>query len=157
MKNITIYEGNCLDVMSKQISSNSIDMILVDLPYGITQNKWDIIIPFDKLWEQYDRIIKSNGAMVFTATQPFSSQLVMSNSKLFRYDIIWEKTISSGQLNVKNQPLRSHESILVFYKKLPIYNEQRMQGTPYEIHRSGNYNMGNYNSQKESHKKKRWV
>ena len=93
MKNITIYEGNCLDVMSKQISSNSIDMILVDLPYGITQNKWDIIIPFDKLWEQYDRIIKSNGAMVFTATQPFSSQLVMSNSKLFRYDIIWEKTI----------------------------------------------------------------
>ncbi len=149
---ITIIHGDCLKVMPDKILDESINMILVDLPYGITQNKWDIIIPFDKMWEQYHRIIKPNGAMVFTATQPFASQLVVSNIKLFRYDIIWEKTINSGQMNVNNQPLRSHESILVFYKKLPTYNEQKTEGTPYEIHRTGKYNPGSYNPQQPSTK-----
>jgi len=125
MKSIILHEGDCLKIMSEKISDESIDMILADLPYGITKNKWDIIIPFDKLWEQYHRIIKPNGAMVFTATQPFASQLVVSNLNYFRYDIIWEKPLSSGQMNINNQPLRSHELILVFYKKLPTYNEQR--------------------------------
>jgi len=152
-KTITIYEGDCLKIMPEKVFDESVNMILVDLPYGITQNKWDIIIPFDKLWEQYHRIIKPNGAMVFTATQPFASRLVMSNLKFFRYDIVWEKTISSGQMNINNQPLRSHELILVFYKKLPTYNEQRTKGTPYEINRTGKYKAGSYNPQRPSSKK----
>lgn len=153
MKSIILHEGDCLKIMSEKISDESIDMILADLPYGITKNKWDIIIPFDKLWEQYHRIIKPNGAMVFTATQPFASQLVVSNLNYFRYDIIWEKPLSSGQMNINNQPLRSHELILVFYKKLPTYNEQRTDGTPYEIYRTGKYKSGSYNPQTPSHKK----
>lgn len=127
-------------------------MIFCDLPYGITRNKWDIVIPLDKLWEQYERLIKANGAIVLTANQPFTSQLVMSNLKLFKYDIVWEKTISSNQLNVKSQQLRSHESILIFYDKKPTYNEQKTKGAPYKIKREGKYNDGNYNSQKESEK-----
>jgi len=147
---ITTIHGDCLKIIPEKIADESIDMILTDLPYGITQNKWDIPIPFNLLWPQYERIIKPNGAMVFTATQPFASQLVVSNPKLFRYDIIWEKTINSGQMNVNNQPLRSHELILVFYKKLPTYNEQKTEGTPYEIHRTGKYKPGSYNPQQPS-------
>lgn len=152
MRNVQIYQGDCLEIMPK-IPDESVDMIFVDLPYGITKNKWDITISFDSLWKQYERIIKEHGAMIFTATQPFASQLVVSNPKLFRYDIIWEKTISSGQMNVINQPMRSHELILVFYKKLPTYNEQKTKGTPYEIHRDGKYKPGTYNPQKDTHKK----
>jgi len=142
----TLYLGDCLSIMT-QIPDESIDMILCDLPYGTTNNKWDIIIPFEPLWQQYERIIKPNGAMVFTASQPFTSLLVMSNPKLFKYEWIWEKTIGSGQLNINIMPLKVHESILVFYKNKPIYNQQFSEGTPYTITRKIKQ-IATYNKQK---------
>jgi len=117
----TITCGDCLEVM-KQIPDKSIDMILCDLPYGTTACKWDIIIPFEPLWKQYERIIKPNGAMVMTASQPFSSALVMSNLKLFKYEWIWRKNTGTGFATAKYQPLRYHESVLVFSKSTTIYN-----------------------------------
>jgi len=148
---IQLYNGDCLKIMPL-IKSKSVDLILCDLPYGVTKNKWDVIIPLKPLWAEYERTMKDDGVIVLTATQPFTSQLIMSNVDLFKYDLVWEKTISSNQLNVRFQPLRSHESILVFYKKPPIYNEQKTSGKPYKIKRNGNYNDGNYNSQKASSK-----
>ena len=118
-----ILHGDCLELMPA-IPGGSVDMILCDLPYGTTACKWDTIIPFDKLWEQYERIIKPNGAIVLTATQPFTSALVMSNTKIFKYEWIWQKSHPTGHLNSKKQPLRQHESILVFYKKQCTYNPQ---------------------------------
>lgn len=118
-----VIHGDCLDVM-QDIPSNSIDMILCDLPYGTTQNKWDVIIPLDKLWEQYERIIKDNGMICLTSAEPFTSTLITSNKKLFKYDLIWDKKLSSGFLNAKRMPLRRHEQILCFYKKLPPYNPE---------------------------------
>ena len=109
--------GDCLELMPL-IADESIDMVLCDLPYGTTQNKWDSIIPLDKLWKQYERIIKPNGSIILTSAEPFTSALVMSNPKLFRYDIIWEKQKGSDPLNANRKPLRSHENILVFYKKI---------------------------------------
>ena len=126
-----IINGECIYEMSK-ILDGTIDMILCDLPYGTTQCKWDTIIPFNDLWEQYVRIIKPNGAIVLTACQPFTSNLVMSKPKLFRYSLVWEKSKSTGYLNSKKMPMRSHEDILVFYKNLPTYNPQMSQGTPYD-------------------------
>jgi site-specific DNA-methyltransferase (adenine-specific) len=122
--------GDCLELMPL-IADKSIDMILCDLPYGTTKNKWDSIIPLDLLWQEYERIIKPNGAIILTSAQPFTSALVMSNSKLFRYDIIWEKQKGSDPLNSKRKPLRSHENILLFYKKQPTYNPQFELGLPY--------------------------
>lgn len=119
-----IYNGDCLEVM-KDIDDKSVDMILCDLPYGTTDKcKWDVIIPFEPLWKQYERIIKDNGAIVLTSQEPFTSMLVMSNPKLFRYDLIWEKTKPVGFFNAKKMPLRNHENILVFYKRLPKYNPE---------------------------------
>ncbi len=126
-----IYNMDCLEGM-KLIDSKSIDMILCDLPYGTTQCKWDIIIPFDKLWEQYERIIKDNGAIVLFGSQPFTSALVMSNLKLFRYEWIWQKTLATNFMLVKKQPAKKHENILVFYKKQPTYNPQMEIGKPYK-------------------------
>ena len=119
----TIYNEDCLIGMDK-IPDKSIDMILCDLPYGTTQNKWDSIIPLDALWGQYERIIKDNGAIVLTATQPFSSLVVVSNMSIFKYEWIWNKSKVTGVLNAKKQPLRNHESVLVFYKSQPTYNPQ---------------------------------
>jgi len=116
-----ILLGDCLELM-KEIPNGSIDMILCDLPYGTTACKWDTIIPFDKLWEQYERIIKPNGAIVLTASQPFSSALVMSNPKLFKYEWIWQKNAGSNFATVKYQPFKEHESILIFSKGKHIYN-----------------------------------
>ena len=118
-----ILLGDCLELM-KDIPNGSIDMILCDLPYGTTQNKWDVIIPLDKLWEEYERIIKDNGMICLTSAEPFTSTLITSNKKLFKYDLIWDKKLSSGFLNAKRMPLRRHEQILCFYKKLPIYNPE---------------------------------
>ena len=146
-----LWQGECIGLM-KNIKDKTVDLICVDLPYGVTQNKWDSIIPLDKMWEQFNRVIKDNGAVILTATQPFTSILVMSNLQDFRYDIIWEKTISSGQLNVAHQPLRNHESVLVFYKKKPTYNEQKTLGEPYSINRKADYKDNNYNEQKASSK-----
>jgi len=116
-----ILLGDCLELM-KDIPNGSIDMILCDLPYGTTACKWDVIIPFDKLWEQYERIIKPNGAIVLTTSQPFTSALVMSNIKMFKYELIWEKNFSGGFILAKKQPMKYHENILVFYKAQPTYN-----------------------------------
>ena len=99
-------------------------MILCDLPYGTTQNKWDSIIPLEPLWEQYKRIIKDNGAIVLFAQTPFDKVLGASNLKMLKYEWIWEKQQGTGFLNAKKMPLKKHENILVFYKKLPIYNPQ---------------------------------
>lgn len=118
-----ILLGNCLELM-KDIPNGSIDMILCDLPYGTTQNKWDVIIPLDELWNQYERIIKDNGMICLTSAEPFTSTLITSNKKMFKYDLIWDKKLSSGFLNAKRMPLRRHEQILCFYKKLPTYNPE---------------------------------
>ena len=119
---------DCLSGM-QHIDDKSIDMILCDLPYGVTaRNKWDVIIPFEPLWKQYERIIKDNGAIVLTCVQPFTSMLCVSNPKMFRYSLVWQKTTPTGFLNAKKMPLRTHEDILVFYKKLPTYNPQKTIG-----------------------------
>ena len=121
-----IYNGDCLELM-KEIQSGSIDMILCDLPYGTTACKWDTIIPFSELWSQYKRVIKENGAIVLTSSQPFTSALIMSNPKLFRYEWIWEKTKASNFQLAKLNPLKFHENILVFGIGKTIYNPQKIQ------------------------------
>ena len=130
MKTNICYQGDCLDVM-KQIEDKSIDMILCDLPYGTTACKWDTIIPFEPLWEQYKRIIKDNGAIVLTSSQPFTSALVMSNVKMFKYEWIWEKHQGTNPMSAKISPLKSHENVLVFSKNKTIYNPQMEKGKPY--------------------------
>lgn len=108
----------------KDIPNKSVDMILCDLPYGTTQCKWDTIIPFEPLWEQYNRIIKDNGAIVLFGSEPFTSTLICSNLKHFKYNWIWQKNKTTGFLNAKKQPLNDNETISVFYKKQCIYNPQ---------------------------------
>jgi len=120
-----IINGDCLSVMP-EIPDKSIDMILADLPYGTTACSWDTIIPFELLWEQYKRIIKDNGAIVLTASQPFTSALVMSNIKMFKYAYTWIKTKPSGFQNAKRLPMKKHEDILIFYNAQPIYNQQNL-------------------------------
>ena len=130
MKPIELWHGDCLELM-KNIPDGSVDMILCDLPYGTTNNKWDSVIPFSDLWNNYERIIKYNGCIALFSQMPFSAMLVMSNPKLFRYEWIWNKTLAQGFLNANKMPLRSHENILIFYKKLPTYNPQKTKGMPY--------------------------
>ena len=125
-----LWHGDCLTLM-KDIDTNSVDMLLVDLPYGTTQCKWDSIISLKDLWIEYNRIIKDNGAMLFHCAQPFTSNLIMSNVKNFKYEWVWEKSKASNYLNAKKQPLRAHESIAVFYRKPPTYNPQMTQGEAY--------------------------
>ena len=120
VKDIELWQGDCLELM-KDIQNESVDMILCDLPYGTTACKWDTIIPFETLWEQYERIIKGNGAIVLTASQPFTSALVMSNPKLFKHEWIWQKTSASNFMSMKYQPAKKHENIVVFCKKSPTY------------------------------------
>lgn len=115
----------------KDIPDGSVDLILCDLPYGTTECEWDRVIPFDLLWAQYNRILKPNGPVVLFATQPFATDLINSNRRAFRYEWVWEKDKRVGFLNAKKMPLRVHELILVFYRKLPTYNPQMWEGTPY--------------------------
>ena len=135
MKN-QIIQGDCLEVM-KDIHDKSIDMILCDLPYGTTACKWDTIIPFEPLWEQYKRIIKDNGAIVLTASQPFTSALVMSNIKMFRQELIWCKTKGSNPLLSKKRILQAHENILVFSSGTTKYNPQYREGAKYKGRKTG--------------------
>ena len=125
-----VLEGDCLNVMH-DIPSKSIDMILCDLPYGTTQNRWDSIIPLNQLWPHYERIIKDNGAIVLTGQGLFTANLMLSNSKLFKYKITWVKSKPTNFLNAKKQPLRKHEDICIFYKNQPTYNPQMTFGEPY--------------------------
>jgi len=121
MPKIELIQGDCLEKM-KDIPDKSIDMILCDLPYGTTACKWDTIIPFEPLWEQYKRIIKDNGAIVLTASQPFTSALVMSNVKMFKYEWIWEKTMPNNFCQAKYQAMKYHENVLVFAKGKTVFN-----------------------------------
>lgn len=122
-----LYNDDCLNVLPT-LTDNSVDMVLVDLPYGTTYNKWDSIIPLDELWKEYNRIVKPNGAFVFTAQSPFNIVLANSNLKNYRYEWIWHKNKSTGHLNAKKMPMKSHENVLVFYRKLPTYNPQKTSG-----------------------------
>jgi site-specific DNA-methyltransferase (adenine-specific) len=132
----------------KEIPDGSIDLIMCDLPYGTTRNKWDSIIPFEPLWNQYERIIKENGAIVLFAQTPFDKELAMSNVALFKYEWIWEKAQGTGHLNAKKMPMKSHENILVFYKKLPTYNPQWEWSKPYTKTRSTH--SSSYGNQKDN-------
>ena len=126
-----VIEGDCLEVM-KNMKDNSVDMVLCDLPYGHTQNKWDSIIPLDLLWKEYKRIVKDNGAIILTSSGMFTAQLMMSNPKMFKYKLIWEKSKSTNFLNAKKQPLRKYEEICIFYKKQPTYTPQMTTGIAYD-------------------------
>ena len=139
----SIFEGDCIEIM-KQFPDNCIDMILCDLPYGTTQNKWDSIIPLDELWQEYKRIIKENGAIVLTSQGLFTAQLMLSNPKQFKYKWVWEKSKPTNFLNAKKQPLRKYEDVCVFYKKQPVYNPQMVQGEPYDKGFRKNQLSGSY-------------
>jgi len=145
-----IHPGDCLELM-KEIKDKSIDMILCDLPYGTTQNKWDSIIDLKKLWKEYERIIKDKGVIVLTAQDKFTAKLMLSNEKLHKYNLVWNKVLTSGFLNANRMPLRVHEDICVFYEKLPTYNPQKIKGK--KNHSKGsmkteiNNNYGKYGKQ----------
>ena len=128
LDNFKLYNGDCLDIMTKHIDDKSVDMIFCDLPYGTTRNSWDSVIPMDSLWKEYNRVIKPNGAIVLTAANPFDKYLALSNIEDFRYDWIWHKNKATGHLNCKKVPLKAHEYVLVFYKKFPTYNPQFTYG-----------------------------
>lgn len=151
-----LQQGDCLELM-KDIPNKSIDLILCDLPYGTTRNSWDTVIPFEELWKQYNRIIKDNGAILLFAQGKFYVNLVSSNMKDFRYDIVWNKQLTSGFLNAKRMPLRKHEQIAVFYKHLPTYNPQFTEGKPlhskgtaYKTKELTNNNYGDFNATDDS-------
>lgn len=148
---VKISNDNCLIDM-RSIPDGYVNLIATDLPYGVSQNKWDSILPLDEMWSLFKRIIKPNGVIALTATQPFASKLIMSNMDWFKYDLIWEKTICSGQLNVKKQPMRAHETILIFYNEVPTYNEQKTKGEPYKIKRKVSFDGPGYGKQKNSEK-----
>ena len=137
---IDLIWGDCLIEM-QNIKSGSVDAIICDPPYGTTACKWDSVIPFDKMWEQLNRIIKPNGAIVLFGSEPFSSALRMSNIKNYKYDWIWEKSKPTGHLNAKKQPLRKTEIISVFYKKQCLYKPQGTKPTNKVVSRT---NRGNY-------------
>lgn len=148
MSECELFNGDCLEIM-KQLPDKSVDMILCDLPYGQTQrNKWDIVIPFEPLWEEYKRIIKDTGAIVLFANGMFTAELMFSNKTMWKYNLIWEKTQPTGFLNAKKMPLRNHEDICVFYNKLPTYNPQKSAGHARKIskveHKLGCQNTSNY-------------
>ena len=140
MANVKMMQGDCLELM-KDIPDGSVDMILCDLPYGTTACKWDNVIPFEPLWEQYNRIIKSNGAICLFGSEPFSSKLRMSNLKHFKYDWIWEKSMGLGFQHSKNMPLKRHEIISVFSKgsmgHYSLLKEKRMVYNPQGVIKDG--------------------
>ena len=153
------YLGDCLELMP-QMESGMFDMILCDLPYGTTQNKWDSVIPFDKLWEQYKRLIKPNGVIVLTASQPFTSALVMSNPKWHKYNWCWIKNRTTNYLNAKKQPLRSFEDIVVFYNKqctfnpIPFSDEEYTYRANASENKRGSNNYGSHIIIQETMKRK---
>jgi len=156
---VCLVNGDCLDVMSN-IETKSIDLILCDLPYGVTKNKWDVIISFDGLWEQYNRIIKDNGVIVLFGSQPFTTMLISSNMKYFRYSLVWEKNKFSDFLNAKRKPMKTNEDICIFYKKQPTYNIQYWYSTPYKrwntqkaVDKQSNYGIHKENVSKSDGKR----
>ncbi|SHO48712.1 DNA-methyltransferase [Anaerocolumna xylanovorans] len=138
-----LFEGDCLEYMNK-IPDGSVDMILCDLPYGMTQNQWDSYIPLEGLWKQYNRIIKPNGAIVLTSNGIFTAKLILSQPNIYKYKWVWEKSKPTNFLNAKKQPLRKYEDVCVFYKKQPTYHPQMTQGEPYDKGTRKNQLCGNY-------------
>jgi len=142
---VTLYHGDCLEVMPT-LSAAGADMILADLPYGTTRNKWDSIIDLSRLWENYARVAKDNAAIVLTAQSPFDKVLGVSNLEHLRYEWIWEKTTATGHLNAKRAPMKAHENVLVFYKNAPTYNPQMTTGhapvNAYTKHQDDGSNYG---------------
>jgi site-specific DNA-methyltransferase (adenine-specific) len=147
-----VIQGDCLEIMP-EIPDESIDMILCDLPYGTTQNKWDSVIDLKELWSHYVRIIKNNGAIVLTSQGLFTAKLILSNEKLFKYKIVWIKSKSTNFLNAKKQPLRKHEDICVFYKKQPVYHPQMTNGDAYDKGLRKDQFTGSYGDFKPKHVK----
>lgn len=147
-----VFEADCLDLMP-HIPDKSVDMILCDLPYGTTQNKWDSVIDLDKLWKEYMRIIKDNGVIVLTSQGIFTAHLIMSNEAWFKYKIVWIKSKSTNFLNAKKQPLRKHEDICVFYRQQPTYNPQMTQGESYDKGIRKDQYTGSYGDFKPRHVK----
>ena len=131
----------------QRIDDGTVDMVLCDLPYGMTDNKWDIRLPLDKLWLQWERVTKNNGAIVLTSMQPFSSLLVMSRPKFFKYALVWSKGQITGFLNAKRQPLREHEDILVFYRQQCVYNPQMTKGRMRNKGRTDILGLRNYRTE----------
>lgn len=131
-KDWTLYRGDCLEVMAS-IPDASVDLILCDLPYGTTACKWDSVIPFEPLWAQYRRTAKRNAAIVLTASQPFTTALISSNMREFRYCWVWDKTRGSNFQNARHQPMKSHEDVCVFFRSKPIYTPQWWYSTPYMV------------------------
>lgn len=145
--NYKLYQGDCLEVMDGLISLGvKFDMILTDTPYGTTACKWDSIIPFNDMWDRLNKLIKPNGAIVLFGSEPFSSNLRLSNIKNYKYDWIWEKPQGVNPLLSKKQPLNNIEYIHVFYKKQPMYNPQFDVGTPYKITRDKNKRLCEVNN-----------
>lgn len=142
-----IYNMDCIEGM-KQIDAESIDMIFCDLPYQVTHSSFDIMIPFEPMWGQFERIIKDNGAILLFGQGLFTARLILSNEKLYRYNIIWKKTTPTGFLNANRMPLRTHEDIIVFYKSLPTYNPQKTYGHERKVskaeHKLGSAMTTNY-------------
>ncbi len=145
-----VIQGDCLEVM-QIIPNKSVDMILCDLPYGTTQNKWDSVIDLTRLWTEYERIIKDNGVIALTAQGVFTAKLICSNEKLFKYKITWIKSKPTNFLNAKKQPLRKHEDICIFYKKQPTYNPQMTNGEPYDKGFRKDQYTGSYGDFKPKH------
>ena len=142
-----LMQGDCLDLM-KDIPDGSVDMVLTDIPYGTTACKWDSIIPFEPMWTQLKRVTKKNGAIVLTASQPFTSALVMSNVKMFKYEWVWDKVNRyTGSLQANKRRLRRHEDILVFYRSQPTYNKQWRDGESYSVTRTNGH--GEYLNNKD--------
>lgn len=149
---VKLYLGNCLNIL-KEIENNTVDMILTDLPYGTTACSWDIIIPFEQLWTELNRVTKLSGAMVFTCAMPFTAILAGSNIQNLKTEWIWEKPQGTNPLNAKKMPLRAHENILVFYRKQPIYNPQKWFSTPYKGFNSNSSKVGEiYGDVNSSHR-----
>lgn len=147
-----VIQGDCLEVM-KNFPDKSIHMILCDLPYGTTQNKWDSIIDLEKLWEQYERVITDNGCIALTSQGIFTAKLILSNEKLFKYKTVWIKSKATNFLNAKKQPLRKHEDICIFYKNQPTYNPQMTYGEAYDKGVRKNQFTGSYGDFKPRHVK----
>src|SRR5690606_31806287 len=135
MRPYELYKGDCLELM-RDLPDASVDMILCDLPYGTTACKWDSVIPFEPLWEQYRRIAKKNAAIVLTAAQPFTTALIASNLQDFKYCWVWDKVLPRGHLNAKRQPLRVFEEVAVFYRAQPTYIPQKTVGHKRKVART---------------------
>lgn len=146
----TLLEGDCLKLLPL-VPDNSVNLVLCDLPYGTTQNRWDSVIDLERLWAEYRRILKPNGVIVLTAQGVFTARLILSNEEWFKYKIVWEKSKPTNFLNAKKQPLRKHEDICVFYAKAPTYNPQMQPGLPYDKGVRKNQLSGSYGDFSPAH------